>query len=287
MAEPSGKRVLVVGEDPVTAKALHEILTDDACCDTAVDRKEAVGKIAAGRYALIVVDAVTADELEAVVAAARAIPKRDRPLLFVLFADASTLPARLDPRVVTLLVRRPMNERFIREILGQAIRRIMAVGGEITLRRLREAGAVRPRKGPGKSAHVLVVDDDRPIRDLLATVLRREGLITDVAADGEAAIEALRTKTYRILVLDLMMPKLSGWEVIGWLRSNPENRPQSVIVCTAADRAIFAELDPEVVNAVFVKPFDVAEIGAYVRATSAMPLERDRRRRRIITPTSG
>lgn len=282
MTETS-KRVLVVGRDPKTVAVLEEVLTTETCCDSIVDPSEAEQALARARYALIIIDAVEAEYVAPIVAAAGRIPKTQRPLVFVLFDDALKLPERLDPRVVTVMIRRPMSEKVVREVLSAAIRRILAVGGEITLRRLREAGAVRPKHRRGRPHGVLVVDDDRAIRDLVAAVLRREGLQADTANDGESGIEALRRHTYAVLVLDLMMPKLSGWEVIGWLKSNPESRPRSVIVCTAADRGIFAELDPEVVNAIFVKPFDVSEIGAYVRAAAQIPLERDRRRRRVVS----
>ncbi|MGH9459492.1 MAG: response regulator [Thermoanaerobaculia bacterium] len=280
MDDGSSKRVLVIGRDPATAAALSEVLTPETCCDSVINPAEAPDVLARGHYALVVIDVVEREAMEAIVAAASRIPRRDRPLLFVLFDSASSLPAQLDPRVVTLMIQRPVSERVLRDVLGQAIRRMLAVGGEITLRRLREAGALRSNKSKRRARSVLVVDDDRPIRELLAAVLRREGLTADTASDGERAIQALDERNYTVLVLDLMMPRLSGWEVIGWLRANPANRPRSVIVCTAADRAVFSELDPEVVNAIFVKPFDVAELGAYVRATTEVP--EDRRRARVI-----
>ena len=201
----------------------------------------------------------------------------------MLIDDASRLPQRLDPRVVTLLIRRPLEKGAVREVLEQTIKKIRAVGGEDTLKRLREAGAATPRRS--REMSVLVVDDDRAIRELLAAVMRREGLTVDVASDGDAAIEHLRETRYNVIVLDLMMPKLSGWEVVGWLRSNPECKPRTVIVSTAADRNVLGDLDAEIVNAIFVKPFDVGELGAYVRACSELPHPRDRRRRRIIGQT--
>ena len=121
--------------------------------------------------------------------------------------------------------------------------------------------------------------------DLIAAVTRREGLTTDVASDGEAAIAYLRKSRYRVLVLDLMMPRLSGWEVIGWLQANPSFKPRTVIISTAADRNVLGDIDPDTVNAIFVKPFDVGELGAYVRACAELNAPRDRRRRRVIGQT--
>ncbi|HEY0788357.1 MAG TPA: response regulator [Thermoanaerobaculia bacterium] len=275
------KRVLVIGRDGSAARALRDVLRSDACCDVIEDAHESLGPL--GDYALIVLDARPPESAEPVIEAVRRIPRSRRPLLFVLADDAQRLPQRLDPRIVTLLIRRPLDQAAVRAALEQTIRRILAVGGEDTLRRLREAGAAAPRSGSAEGG-VLVVDDDKAILRLMAAVFRREGLDTDAAGDGDVAIEHLRRKRYRVLVLDLMMPRLSGWEVIGWLRSNPEFRPRTVIISTAADRNAFSAIDPEVVNAVFVKPFDVAELGSYVRACCTLSTPSDRRKKRVIGP---
>ncbi|HVR43935.1 MAG TPA: response regulator [Thermoanaerobaculia bacterium] len=285
MADDGPKRILVIGREEATLGALRDVLGPEAQCDAVEESDEAIGRLESGRYAIVVLDAVDPAYAKPVITAIRRIPRIRRPLLFVLFDDALDLPKKLDPRVVTLLIRRPLIEENVREILRQTIRGILAVGGEITLRRLREAGAVRSRRRREEAGAVLVVDDDRAIRELVAAVTRREGLVTDTVPDGETAIERLGSRSYRVLVLDLMMPKLSGWEVIGWLRANPESRPRTVIVCTAADRVVFSELDPEIVNAVFVKPFDVRELGAYVHECARLRRRYDRRRLRIVDPT--
>lgn len=267
------------------AEALREILSPDACCEEIEEASEAGGRVARGNYSLIVLETRDAEDARAVIDAVRKIPLRRRPLLFVLLDDAARLPQRLDPRVVTLLIRRPLEKGAVREVLEETIKKILAVGGEDTLKRLREAGAAAPTRNGERETSVLVVDDDRAIRELLRAVFRREGLTVDVAPDGEGAVELLRKNRFRVIVLDLMMPRLSGWEVIGWLRSNPKYRPRTVIISTAADRNVLADLDPDIVNAIFVKPFDVAELGAYVRACAELPHPRDRRRRRIVGET--
>ncbi|HSN67761.1 MAG TPA: hypothetical protein VLV48_00860, partial [Thermoanaerobaculia bacterium] len=166
------------------AEALREILSSEACCDEIEVASEAGDTIAHGNYSLIVLEAKATDEAEAVIEAVRKIPLRRRPLLFVLIDDAARLPQRLDPRIVTLLIRRPLEKGAVREVLEQTIKKILAVGGEETLKRLREAGAAAPRKNGERETSVLVVDDDRAIRELLGAVMRREGLTADLAADG-------------------------------------------------------------------------------------------------------
>src|SRR5688500_1710081 len=60
----------------------------------------------------------------------------------------------------------------------------------------------------------LVVDDEAPIRNLLAAVLRRERIPTDTAANGSEALELIEKNEYACVVLDLMMPILTGRDVI-------------------------------------------------------------------------
>ena len=129
---------------------------------------------------------------------------------------------------------------------------------------------------------VLVVEDDGSLRKLLALTLKREKLTVTTVNDGAEAIEALKRQHFRVVVLDLMMPRVSGWDVIDWLKEHPSKVPRTVIVVTAADRNVFAELDPEIVNAIIVKPFDTYQLAGYVRRCCDAPIERDRRSKRLV-----
>lgn len=128
---------------------------------------------------------------------------------------------------------------------------------------------------------VLVAEDDPPLQKLIVTALRRRQLGIEAASNGAEAIEQLQRDRWTVLVLDLMMPTLSGWDVIDWLSKHPEHRPVSVIVVSAADRAILRDLDPTVVNAIMFKPFDVFSLTAYIRAACDLAAG-DRRRARIV-----
>src|SRR5215470_4369821 len=87
---------------------------------------------------------------------------------------------------------------------------------------------------------VLVVDDDAEIRNMLAVVLQRHGLTVDTAADGAAAADLLRETAYAVVLVDLMMPRVNGFELLD-LINGPNGRqviaPPVVLVVTAADRA--------------------------------------------------
>lgn len=100
---------------------------------------------------------------------------------------------------------------------------------------------------------ILVVDDDAAIRSLLVTVLRRRGLRADSARDGKEALELLALCRYSVLLLDLMMPTMTGWEVLDILATAAE-RPE-VIVLTAGVEP--SSLRSQIVRATIRKPFDL------------------------------
>jgi CheY-like chemotaxis protein len=129
---------------------------------------------------------------------------------------------------------------------------------------------------------VLVVDDHESLRSLLSAALRRKKLLIDTAGDGSETIELLARKRYRVLVLDLMMPVVTGWEVLDWIRTHQDRRPASVIILTATDRDVMQRLDPAVVNAIIFKPFDVFEVATYIQACCRAEVAADRRRKRLV-----
>jgi CheY-like chemotaxis protein len=129
---------------------------------------------------------------------------------------------------------------------------------------------------------VLVAEDDPSIRALIASALRRRRLRLATAENGAEALQHLQNQEWLVLVLDLMMPDVTGWEVIAWLAAHPEKKPKTVIVVSATDRALLEAVNPAVVNAVIFKPFDVLQLSAYVKASCELP-HRDRRRSRIVT----
>jgi CheY-like chemotaxis protein len=131
---------------------------------------------------------------------------------------------------------------------------------------------------------VLVAEDDPSIRALMASAFRRRKLQMAMVSNGDEALQHLQNQEWLVLVLDLMMPEVTGWDVIAWLAAHPERKPRTVVVVSATDRAMLAELDPTVVNAVIFKPFDILQLSAYVKASCELP-HKDRRRSRIVATT--
>ena len=131
---------------------------------------------------------------------------------------------------------------------------------------------------------VLVAEDDAAIRRLISVTLQHQSVPSRLAVDGGEAIAALEQARWRVLVLDLMMPRVDGWDVLRWIESHPDARPDSVIVVSAADRTILQQLDPTLVNAIIFKPFDVSQLSAYVKSTLELPRTDQRRARVVRTP---
>jgi DNA-binding response OmpR family regulator len=107
---------------------------------------------------------------------------------------------------------------------------------------------------------LLVVDDEEAIRTLLARIGERAGFIVDTARDGVEALEMLRRKEYMIAIVDLMMPRLSGYELVQQI-STLTPRPV-VIVATALTNSAIASLDDSMVRRVIRKPFDIHAVAA-------------------------
>lgn len=106
----------------------------------------------------------------------------------------------------------------------------------------------------GKTA-LLIVDDEDHIRNLLAYVGERAGFEVEVARDGVEALEILAEREFPIVIVDLMMPRLSGYELVQQL-STITPRP-CVIVATALTNGDVASLDDSMVRRVIRKPFDI------------------------------
>lgn len=81
---------------------------------------------------------------------------------------------------------------------------------------------------------VLIVDDDEFICLFLKTVLERDGFVTEVAYNGEAALEVVRSRAVDLVLLDWMMPVLSGFEVLKALQSDASRSRIPVMVITAS-----------------------------------------------------
>ena len=130
---------------------------------------------------------------------------------------------------------------------------------------------------------VLVADDDEDIVRFVEVNLRLEGFEVLTAFDGEAALELAYASLPDIILLDVMMPRMDGFQVVDRLRSDPRTANTSIIMLTAkaltADKVlgITAGADDYI-----IKPFDPVELVARVKGTL-----RRAREMRAISPLTG
>src|ERR1700744_5634868 len=115
-----------------------------------------------------------------------------------------------------------------------------------------------------QTPHILVIDDDREIRDLLARFLERNRLRVTAVRDGNEARRAWANGHYHLVVLDLMLPGESGLDLARWLRTQSD---VPIVMLTAmgeeTDRMIGLELGADYY---VPKPFNPRELLARIRA---------------------
>ncbi|MEW5921474.1 MAG: response regulator transcription factor [Bacillota bacterium] len=113
----------------------------------------------------------------------------------------------------------------------------------------------------------LVVEDDNDICELVRIVLRAEDFEVDIAHDGQEGLDRASQKPYSLIVLDLMLPELDGWEICRRLRQNPGTRSTPIIMLTAKSQEADQVLGLEVgADDYITKPFRPREFLARVNA---------------------
>ena len=113
---------------------------------------------------------------------------------------------------------------------------------------------------------IVVADDERDIADLLTLNLELEGYRAITVYDGEAALEAIRTHQPDFVLLDVMMPKLDGLDVLRELKADDDTREIPVIMLTAkaGDDDVWAGWQAGA-HYYLTKPFDLEELLRYLR----------------------
>jgi CheY-like chemotaxis protein len=107
----------------------------------------------------------------------------------------------------------------------------------------------------------LVVDDSRVIRELIAVNLELEGFEVTTAGDGERALELAAEFRPDVITLDVMMPRLNGFETVSRLRQDPRTAGIPVVMVTGRAQTADRERGEEVgVEAYLTKPFEPAEL---------------------------
>jgi two-component system chemotaxis response regulator CheY len=119
----------------------------------------------------------------------------------------------------------------------------------------------------GRSARVLVVDDDKGIREFVRTVLSDEGYDVAEATDGQQALDRVAQRRPDVILLDMRMPVMDGWEFARTYRERPGPHAPIVIVTAALDVAKDAK---EIgANGFLAKPFQLDDLLQLVQQHSA------------------
>ena len=107
---------------------------------------------------------------------------------------------------------------------------------------------------------ILLVEDDRGIQGLIDVLFTRKEIGVDVASDGEQALSLLREKEYGAVLLDLMLPRLNGFEVMRELKALNPAVLKKTIVLTAASDLTLREFDETQVRKLLRKPFSISDL---------------------------
>ena len=113
--------------------------------------------------------------------------------------------------------------------------------------------------------HILVVDDDPAIRDVVADILEMANYRVQTAGNGAEALDHIHSEQPSVVLLDLMMPVMDGWEFLRKCRSEPPCAPVPVVIMSAARNAsgLAAELGAQ---AFLGKPFEMDAVLAIVES---------------------
>jgi len=119
---------------------------------------------------------------------------------------------------------------------------------------------------------VLVVDDDDVIRQLITVNLELEGFEVATAIDGQDCLDKVTGFDPAVVTLDIMMPRLDGWEAASRLRADPRTAGVKVVLLSArAQEADLQRGDRIGVDAYLTKPFDPDELINTVRRLAGLP----------------
>jgi DNA-binding response OmpR family regulator len=108
---------------------------------------------------------------------------------------------------------------------------------------------------------VVVVDDDKEVQEIVTFALSRSGFEVVVASNGQQLQDVLATATPDLIILDVMMPGLDGYQIFGNLRKNAATQQVPVIIMTAHAEHIYERISLDLGAAVHItKPFHPLEL---------------------------
>jgi two-component system, OmpR family, alkaline phosphatase synthesis response regulator PhoP len=122
----------------------------------------------------------------------------------------------------------------------------------------------------GSAVQILVVDDSPELLGIISQRMRERGFTVTTASDGEAALEQARVVHPDLVLLDVVMPKKSGWEVARAMRNDPALSTTKIIIMTALGEELNENASPLFgADLTLDKPFDLGQLDDAVDAMLA------------------
>jgi eukaryotic-like serine/threonine-protein kinase len=106
----------------------------------------------------------------------------------------------------------------------------------------------------------LVADDDPSTRFILGSILSRHRIAFDEAENGAEAVKFLKSHEYKLVFIDLLMPRIDGWGVIDYLRSRRGTQPPRIFIITGVQNQKLSTADQDIVSGLLYKPIDVSQV---------------------------
>jgi adenylate cyclase len=181
-----------------------------------------------------------------------------------LLSQIDRLVAMTDPAALGMPESLPLLVTPSRELVGQVMQSISPIASTRT-------------RDQGRSSRILVVDDILANRELLSRRLSRDGHVVSMVDGGKSALQLLAATPFDLVLLDLMMPDMNGFEVLRHLKSDPSTQHIPVIMISALD-----EIDSTVrcieagAEDYIPKPFDPVLLSARIDASLERKRLRDR-----------
>lgn len=208
-------RVLVVEDDDLTARIYWQALVQEGyTVDVAADGEIALEMIHSRKPDLILLDLML-PKINGV-----GVLKRIRPI-----PSLRDLPVIVFTQVYSL-------SDILREAREAGATQIVTKGNHTPAQIVQEVRNMLNQTKASDKKRVLMVEDDALIARIYCQKLMKEGFIVDIASDGETALEMIQGKHPDVLLLDLMLPNISGLEVLKRIRSQPALRDLPVVVFT-------------------------------------------------------
>jgi DNA-binding response OmpR family regulator len=113
-------------------------------------------------------------------------------------------------------------------------------------------------------AKILIVDDEPLIRDALAFKLTKDGYDVDTAEDGEKAIQKIESEEYQIIISDIMMPFISGFELVKILKERGTDAPVLMLTSLNSETAVLKAFDIGA-DDFMTKPFSPNELSVRIK----------------------